>query len=75
MYFCISLQDLHDVSEAGDDEGGGCGLFVFRVAVEEESIETRGHCPHDIRLQIVAYHQGGVTLGTSPLKGKVKELR
>ena len=68
-------KNLHDVSEAGDDEGGGCGLFVFRVAVEEEGIKARGHCTHDICLQIVANHQGGITLGTRPLKGILKKLR
>ena len=33
-------KNLHDVTEAGDDKGGRCGLFVLRVAVEEEGIEA-----------------------------------
>ena len=69
----VSLQYLHDVTEAGDNEGGGCGFLVLRVAIEEQGIKTCCHRPHDIRLQIVTDHEGGGALGARPLKGIVEE--
>lgn len=67
------LQYLHDITKARYREGGGLRFFVFRVAVEEQGIEACRHGTHDVGLEVVADHEGGVTLGTRPLEGIVEE--
>ena len=55
--------------------GNSTRTQVHLPPVKQQSLYTCRKRPLNIRLQIVAYHQGGVTLGTRLLKGIVEELR
>lgn len=67
------LQYLHNIPKARYREGGSLRFFVLGVAVEEQGIEACRHGAHDVSLQVVTDHEGGVTLGTRPLEGIVEE--
>ena len=57
------LQYLLDIPKARYYKGGSLRFFVFRVTVEEQGVKTCQHGAHNVGLQIVANHQGGLSLG------------